>query len=66
MVYTGDKAAIPQLIQAFTARTLGYLGDHIALEELKKVATQDQNPKVRSRAKEAYYRISGKKLWGED
>lgn len=72
----GGKAAIPQLIdllkdndpyiQAFTTRALGYLGDHTALEELEKVATQDQNPKVESRAKEACYRISGKKLREED
>ena len=75
MVYTGDKSATPILIdllkdsdpymRTFTARALGYLGDHTVLEELEKVATQDQNSKVKSRSREAYYRISGKKLPGE-
>jgi len=72
MVYTGDKSAAPILIdlmkdndpyvRAFTARALGYLGDHTALEELERVATKDENSKVKSRAKEAYYKISGKKV----
>ncbi len=74
MLYTGDKSATSILIdllkdsdpymRAFTARALGYLGDHSALVELERVATQDQNSKVRSRAGEAYHKISGKKLPG--
>ena len=72
LVYTGDKSATPILIdllkdkdpymRAFAARALGYLGDHSALEELERVATKDENSKVKSRAKEAYYKISGKKI----
>jgi hypothetical protein len=72
MCYSGDKTAIPILIdllkdsdpymRAFTARALGYLGDEPVLVELERIATQDQNSKVRSRAREAYYKISGKKL----
>lgn len=72
MCYSGDKRATTILIdllkdsdpymRAFTARALGYLGDHSALAELQRVATQDQNSKVRSRAKDAYEQILGGKL----
>jgi hypothetical protein len=72
MCYSGDKTATIILIdllkdsdpymRAFTAVALGYLGDQSALVELGKIATQDQNSKVRSRAREAYNKISGKKL----
>lgn len=72
MCYSGDKRATNILIdllkdsdpymRAFTARALGYLGDHSALGELQRVANEDQNSKVKSRAREAYYKISGKKL----
>lgn len=72
MVYTRNMTATPILIdllkdsdpymRAFTARALGYLGDQRALEELKKVAQQDPNGKVRSRAKDAYEQLSGGKL----
>jgi hypothetical protein len=72
MCYSRDTTATNILIdllkdsdpymRAFTARALGYLGDQRALEELKKVAQQDPNGKVRSRAKEAYEQISGGKL----
>jgi len=72
MCYSRDKTATSILIdllkdsdpymRAFTARALGYLGDQRALEELKKVAQQDPNGKVRSRAKEAYEQIFGGKL----
>jgi hypothetical protein len=72
MVYTLNKTAISILldllkdndpyIRAFTARALGYLGDHTALADLERIASEDPNQKVRSRAREGYYRISGKKL----
>ena len=72
MCYSGDKTATIILIdllkdsdpymRAYTAVALGYLGDQSALVELERIATQDQNSKVRSRAREAYNKISGKKL----
>jgi len=72
MCYSGDKTATIILIdllkdsdfymRAFTAMALGYLGDQSALVELERIAIQDQNSKVRSRAREAYNKISGKKL----
>ncbi len=75
MVYKGDKTATLILVdllkdsdpymRGFTARALGYLGDQSALVELERIATQDQNSKVRSRAREAYHKISGKELPGE-
>jgi len=49
-------------MRAFTAMALGYLGDQSALVELERIATQDQNSKVRARAREAYHKISVKKL----
>lgn len=72
MCYSGDKTATIILIdllkdndfymRAFTAMALGYLGDQSAVVELERIATQDQNSKVRSRAREAYHKISGKNL----
>jgi hypothetical protein len=72
MVYTLNKTAISILldllkdndpyIRAFTARALGYLGDHTALADLERLASEDPNQKVRSRAREGYHRISGKRL----
>jgi hypothetical protein len=72
MVYTGDKRATVILldllndedpyVRAFTARALGYLGDHSALETIKRVVESDPNTKVRSRAREAYEKITGQKI----
>lgn len=72
MLFTMNKTATAILVdllkdkdpymRAFTARALGYLGDESVLVELERIATQDQNSKVRSRAREAYHKISGKKL----
>lgn len=73
MVFSRNKIATPILVEllkdddpyvrSFTAKALGYLGDRRALEELKRVADQDQNSKVRSRAKWAYEQIAeGKSL----
>ncbi len=72
MCYSLIKTATPILvdllkdddpyIRAFTARALGYLGDQTCMESLERVATLDPNPKVRSRAREAYDRLFGKKL----
>lgn len=69
MCYTGDKSATSILIdllkdkdpyiRAFTARALGFLGDQTALGPIREVATRDPNQKVRSRAMEAYKRITG-------
>jgi len=71
MCYTMDKSATPILIEllkdsdpymrAFTARALGFLGDHSALDVLRQLAQSDPNEKVRKRADEGYRRISGKK-----
>ena len=49
-------------IRAFTSRALGFLGDHTALPELERLSTNDPNDKVRLRAREGYYRISGTRL----
>jgi len=72
MVLTGNKTTTPILVdllkdndpyvRAFVARALGYLGDQRALEEVKKVADNDPNSKVRSRANWAYEHISGGKF----
>lgn len=72
MCYTGNKTAIPILLdllkdddpylRAFVARALGYLGDHSVLEQIKRVIESDPNTKVQSRAKEAYWRITGQKF----
>ncbi len=69
LCYTKDTSATPILldllkdndpyIRAFTARTLGFLGDHTSLEALRELAKQDPNRKVRSRARETYKRITG-------
>ena len=71
MLYSGDKIATPILLEllrdgnlyvrAFTAKALGFLGDQRALEELKRVADQDESRRVRSRAKWAHEQISGGK-----
>lgn len=76
MVYTGNKSAIPILIdllkdqdpyiRAFTVRALAYLGDQSVLETLKQLSQTDPNSKVRSRAKWAYEHLSGGKLPKED
>jgi len=72
MVYSGDKTATPVLIEFLqdvdpyvrlcAAKALAYIGDERALEELKRVAGQDTNSKVRSGAKWAYEHISGGKF----
>lgn len=72
MVYSGDKTATPVLIEFLqdvdpyvrlcAAKALAYIGDERALEELKRVAGQDTNSKVRSIAKWAYEHISGGKF----
>ncbi len=72
LCYTKDKSATPILIdllkdndpyiRAFTARALGFLGDHTSLEALREVANQDPNRKVRLRAREGYKRITGHDL----
>jgi hypothetical protein len=72
MCYSLIKTAIPILldllkdsdpyVRAFTARALGFLGDHTVLTELERLSTNDPNDKVRLRAKEGYYRISGTRL----
>lgn len=69
LCYTKDKSATSILIdllkdkdpyiRAFTARALGFLGDQTAIEPIREVATRDPNQKVRSRAREAYKRITG-------
>jgi len=69
MLYSRDKSATLILVEllrdendylrAVTAKSLGFIGDQSALEELKRVATHDKNSKVRSNAKWAYEQISG-------
>ena len=75
MVFSRDKIATPILVEllkdddpyvrSFTAKALGYLGDKRALGELKRIADQDQNSKVRSRAKWAYEQVAGDRSPGE-
>jgi len=75
MILSGDKSATPILVEllkddnpyvrAYTAKALGYIGDEKALEELKRVSDQDENMKVRRRAKWAYEQIAGIKPSGE-
>lgn len=72
LIYSTDKSATPILVEllsdnnlyvrAFTAKTLGFIGDKRASEELKRVAENDDSSRVRSRAKWAYEQISGGKL----
>ncbi len=72
LIYSTDKSATPVLVEllsdnnlyvrAFTAKTIGFIGDKRASEELKRVAENDDSSRVRSRAKWAYEQISGGKL----
>jgi len=72
IIYSNDKTATPVLVEllrddnlhmrAFTAKALGFIGDPRALDELRRVAEQDESSRVRSKAKWAYEQISGGKF----
>jgi hypothetical protein len=72
MIYSDDRTATPILVEllrddnlhvrAFTAKALGFIGDRRALDELRRIAEQDESSKVKSRAKWTYEQISGGKL----
>jgi hypothetical protein len=72
VIYSNDRTATPILVEllrddnlyvrAFTAKALGFIGDPRALDELRRVAEQDESSRVKSKAKWAYEQISGGKL----
>ncbi len=72
MIHSADKTATLILLEllkdgdiyvrSYAAVTLGYAGDQRALEELRKVSSQDKSGKVRAKAKWAYEQISGSKV----
>ena len=71
IIYSNDKTATPILVEllrddnlhvrAFTAKALGFIGDPRALDELRRIAEQDESSRVKSKAKWAYEQISGSK-----
>jgi len=70
VILSGDKSATPilvellrdedQYVRDYAAAALGYMGDERALEELQRVADQDEKGKVRKRAQWAHDQISAK------
>ncbi len=72
LINSGDSEATPILViflkeedpwlRLYAAELLGYIGDKRALKDLKEVAENDENRKVRGYAQKAYERISGKKF----
>jgi hypothetical protein len=72
LIKLGDTEATPMLViflkdedpylRLYAAELLSHIGDKRALKDLRKVGENDENHKVRKRAKWAYEQISGEKF----
>jgi len=72
LIKLGDNEATPMLViflkdgdpylRLYAAELLSHIGDKRALKDLRKVGENDENRKVRKRAKWAYEQISGEKF----
>ena len=72
LIISGDNEATPLLViflgdedpwmRLYAAELLGHMGDERALKDLRDVATNDENHKVRRYAKKAYKQIAGEEF----
>jgi hypothetical protein len=72
LIKLGDTEATPMLViflkdedpylRLYAAELLSHIGDKRALKDLRKVGENDENRKVRKRAKWAYEQISGERF----
>lgn len=72
LIKLGDSEATPMLVifledkdpylRLYAAELLSHIGDKRALKDLREVGENDENPKVRKKAKWAYEQISGEKF----